>query len=69
MMMQQAFNDILLNINEGNGALNENSGAEANSFFDSSFQYDNAASTLTSSILKNNFFSSKKKTTSQSKNF
>ena len=69
MMMQQAFNDILLNINEGNGALNENSGAEANSFFDSSFQYDNAASTLTSSILKNNFFSSKQKTTSQSKNF
>lgn len=59
-MMQQAFNDILLNVTQVDLISNEKS-KSSKSFFDSNQMDSNSGSnsTLTSSILKNNFFSSK----------
>lgn len=59
-MMQQAFNDILLNVTQVDLISNEKS-KSSKSFFDSNQMDSNngSNSTLTSSILKNNFFSSK----------
>ena len=54
--MQQAFNEILLNVAQTNGGLIKNEKNNKLTFLDS---IENNSSTLTSSILKNNFFSSK----------
>ena len=54
-MMQQAFNEILLNVAQTNGGLIKNEKNNKLTFLDS---IENNSSTLTSSILKNNFFSS-----------
>jgi hypothetical protein len=56
IMMQQAFNEILLNVAQTNGGLIKNEKNNKLTFLDS---IENNSSTLTSSILKNNFFSSK----------
>lgn len=55
IMMQQAFNEILLNVAQTNGGLIKNEKNNKLTFLDS---IENNSSTLTSSILKNNFFSS-----------